>query len=201
METFEPAVIRPSLHTYLLSQRIHQDGFRVALCGEGADELFAGYSPLEHAFVQPNGFGRNMQAQCLGMMHRANLQRVDRCSMQFQLEIREPFLDQAVVSYAAALDRSALVKRSGNAAPVGKAPLRALYDLIPSQLPICIRDREKMLFNEGADGGVEGSGWLDLFEEAVSDAISTTGSANSPRSASPAKKSCSICAVSPPGWM
>ncbi len=169
VETFEPAVIRPSLHTYLLSQRIHQDGFRVALCGEGADELFAGYSPLEHAFLQTNGLGRNMQAQCLGMMHRANLQRVDRCSMRFQLEIREPFLDQTVVSYAAALDRSALVKRSGSAAPVGKAPLRALYDLYPSQLPICIRDREKMLFNEGADGGVERSGWLDLFEEAVSD--------------------------------
>jgi asparagine synthase (glutamine-hydrolysing) len=169
VETFEPAVVRPSLHTYLLSQRIHQDGFRVALCGEGADELFAGYSPLEHAFLQADGLGRNMQAQCLGMMHRANLQRVDRCSMRFALEIREPFLDQTLVSYAAALDRSALVTRSGSAAPVGKAPLRALYDLYPSQLPICIRDREKMLFNEGADGGVERSGWLDLFEEAVSD--------------------------------
>jgi asparagine synthase (glutamine-hydrolysing) len=169
VETFEPAVIRSSLHTYLLSQRIHQDGFRVALCGEGADELFAGYSPLEHAFLQTNGLGRNMQAQCLGMMHRANLQRVDRCSMRFQLEIREPFLDQTVVSYAAALDRSALVRRFGSAAPVGKAPLRALYDLYPSQLPICIRDREKMLFNEGADGDVERSGWLGLFEEALSD--------------------------------
>ena len=104
------------------------------------------------------------------MMHRANLQRVDRCSMHFQLEIREPFLDQAVVSYAAGLDKSALVKRSGKAAPVGKAPLRALYDLYPSQLPISIRDRDKMLFNEGADGDVEGSGWLDLFEQALSDA-------------------------------
>jgi asparagine synthase (glutamine-hydrolysing) len=170
VETFEPAVIRSSLHTYLLSQRIHQDGFRVALCGEGADELFAGYSPLEHAFAQQNGLGRNLQRQCLGMMHRANLQRVDRCSMHFQLEIREPFLDQTVVSYAAALDRSDLLQRSGTSAPIGKAPLRALYDLYPAQLPISIRDREKMLFNEGADGAVEGSGWLDLFEAAISDA-------------------------------
>ena len=55
------------------------------------------------AFMQPNGAGRNMQRQCLGMMHRANLQRVDRCSMQFQLEIREPFLDQTVVGYAVSL--------------------------------------------------------------------------------------------------
>jgi asparagine synthase (glutamine-hydrolysing) len=89
--------------------------------------------------------------------------------MNFQLEIREPFLDQTLVNYAAALDRSDLVRRSGSAAPVGKAPLRALYDLYPSQLPIAIRDREKMLFNEGADGAVERSGWLDLFEQAISD--------------------------------
>lgn len=169
VETFEPAVIRPSLHTYLVSQRIHHDGFRVALCGEGADELFAGYSPLEHAFMQPNGVGRHMQKQCLSMMHRANLQRVDRCSMRFQLEIREPFLDQSVVGYAAGLRNSALVKQTGDA-PVGKAPLRALYDLYPSQLPTLIRDRQKMPFHEGAGGDVEGSGWLDLFEAALSDA-------------------------------
>lgn len=169
VEAFEPAVIRPSLHTYLVSQRIHQDGFRVALCGEGADELFAGYSPLEYAFTQPNGLGRHVQRQCLSMMHRANLQRVDRCSMQFQLEIREPFLDQSVVGYATELDKSALVKQTGDA-PVGKAPLRALYDLYPSELPTFIRDRQKILFHEGARGDVEGSGWLDLFEAALSDA-------------------------------
>ena len=169
VETFEPAVIRPSLHTYLLSQRIHQDGFRVALCGEGADELFAGYSPLETAFMQSNGAGRYVQKQCLGMMHRANLQRVDRCSMQFQLEIREPFLDQAVVGYASELGEAALMKHTGTA-PVGKAPLRALYDLYPSELPASIRDRRKMLFHEGAGGEVEESGWLGLFEAALSDA-------------------------------
>jgi asparagine synthase (glutamine-hydrolysing) len=168
VETFEPAVIRPSLFTYLLSERIHQDGFRVALCGEGADELFAGYAPLESAFMQQNGSGRDLQQQCLGMMHRANLQRVDRCSMQFQLEIREPFLDRSVVAHAIELDQSALVQRTGNG-PLGKAPLRALYDMYPSELPPFIRDRQKMLFNEGADGDVEKSGWLDLFETALSD--------------------------------
>jgi asparagine synthase (glutamine-hydrolysing) len=48
--------------------------------------------------------------------------------------------------------------------------LRALYDLYPSELPTCIRDRQKMLFHEGADGEVEETGWLDLFENALSDA-------------------------------
>ena len=74
--------------------------------------------------------------------------------MQFQLEIREPFLDQTVVAYASELEASALVQQTDDA-PIGKAPLRALYDLYPSELPACIRDRQKMLFHEGADGEVE----------------------------------------------
>jgi asparagine synthase (glutamine-hydrolysing) len=169
VEAFEPAVIRPSLHTYLLSQRIHQDGFRVALCGEGADELFAGYEPLEEAFTHAKALGRDVRNQCLAMMHRANLQRIDRCSMRFQVEIREPFLDQSVVRFAYDLDESILLNRLGNSM-VGKAPLRALYDLHPSELPREIRDREKMLFHYGAGADVEGALWFDLFETVVSNA-------------------------------
>jgi asparagine synthase (glutamine-hydrolysing) len=168
VESFEPAVIRPSLQTYLVSQRIHQDRFRVALCGEFADELLAGYPPLEYAFSETSGVGRHMQKQCLSMMHRANLQRIDRCSMQFALEIREPFLDLSVVGYASGLDESVFVNQTVEA-PVGKAQLRALYDLYPSVLPTLIRDRQKLPFHGGAGGDVEGSGWLALFEDALSD--------------------------------
>jgi asparagine synthase (glutamine-hydrolysing) len=174
VEAFEPAVVRPSLYTYLISQRIHQDGFRVALCGEGADELFAGYAPLESAFVRGEGSGRFVQEQCLSMMHRASLQRVDRCSMRFELEIREPFLDLSVVDYVSHLDESLLVtQRAGMS--FGKAPLRALYDLYPSELPTIIRDRRKMAFDEGAGTDVDGTGWADLFEEAISDAAFRDG--------------------------
>ena len=38
--------------------RMRFDGYRVALCGEGADELFCGYAPLELAFSQ-GGAGDN----------------------------------------------------------------------------------------------------------------------------------------------
>ena len=100
------------------------------------------------------------------MMHRANLQRVDRCSMRFQLEIREPFLDQSVVGYASGLDRSALLEQTGDA-PVGKAPLRALYDLYPSQLPTSFVIGEKCFFMKAQAADVERSGWLDLFEAGV----------------------------------
>jgi len=168
VEAFESAIIRPSLYAHLISQRIHEDGFRVALCGEGADELFAGYGPLEHAFAQSTALGRHVQEQCLSMMHRANLQRVDRCSMRFELEIREPFLDLAVVEHALGLDASALLKIT-DGLPSGKQPLRALYDLYPDALPATIRDRRKVHFDEGAGIASESAAWSDLFEDAVTD--------------------------------
>jgi asparagine synthase (glutamine-hydrolysing) len=168
VEAFEPAIIRPSLYAHLISKRIHEDGFRVALCGEGADELFAGYGPLEHAFSQSTALGRHVQEQCLSMMHRANLQRVDRSAMRFELEIREPFLDLAVVEHALSLDADALLKTI-DGLPSGKQPLRALYDLYPDALPALIRDRRKIHFDEGAGIASESAAWSGLFEDAVSD--------------------------------
>jgi asparagine synthase (glutamine-hydrolysing) len=167
VEAFEPAIVRPALYGYLVARKIHQDGFKVALCGEGADELFAGYGPLEHTFAQSNALGRHVQEQCLSMMHRANLQRVDRMGMRFSLEIREPFLDTDLVEYAAGLDTSTLLANV-DGLPQGKQPLRALYDLYP-ELPTVIRDRKKVHFDEGAGIGSETKGWTSLFEEAVSD--------------------------------
>ena len=166
-ESFEPSVVRDSYCTGLLSRRIHQDGFRVALCGEGADELFAGYRPLELAFAAGEAFGPALRDQCLGTMHRSNLQRLDRASMRWALEAREPFLDPEVVNHALALGAHALVSLEG----VGKAPLRAVFDLYPDALPSMIRDRAKAPLNEGAglDRSQNDSPWVRHAEAQLSD--------------------------------
>jgi len=172
-ETFEPASIRPALYTYILSERIHADGFKVALCGEGADELFAGYRPLERAFAQSDAAGRFVQQQCLETMHCINLQRIDRCAMHFQLEIREPFLDARLVQYALRMGGGDLIA-GRNGMPVGKQPLRAIYDLYPESLPAAIRDRTKLGFAEAAIDA-KADAWSTLFEEAVSDSAFEDG--------------------------
>jgi asparagine synthase (glutamine-hydrolysing) len=169
-EAFEPDVIRGGLCTYLLARRIHQDGYRVALAGEGADELFAGYIPLELAFADSDLKGSFVRHQHIGAMHRSNLQRIDRCGMRFQVEVREPFLDPTMVDYAFNLRGSALVQNIDGHAK-GKAPLRTLYDLYPQQLPISIRDRVKIPLNEGSgfDISYTNSSWRAFAEQAVSD--------------------------------
>ena len=170
METFEPNVVRSGVCSYLVARRMHEDGFRVGLCGEGADELFAGYIPLERAFLGSEDVGRSVRDQCLTGMHRSNLQRVDRCAMRFQIEMREPFLDPAVANYAMELAGSDLV-HSLRGLPRGKMPLRRLYDLYPDDLPVEIRDRTKVPFNEGAglDDSQTSSPWRTLAEALISD--------------------------------
>jgi asparagine synthase (glutamine-hydrolysing) len=170
-ESFEPNLVRGAVCSLLAAERMHDDGFRVALCGEGADELFCGYPPLEIAFAENDPQARAIRDECLGLMHRVSLQRVDRCAMYHQVEMREPYLDPAVVNYALGLEASALV-REVNGLPSGKMPLREVYDLYPEQLPTSIRDRGKVPFGEGAglDVTPQNSGWKRRFDAALSDA-------------------------------
>jgi asparagine synthase (glutamine-hydrolysing) len=181
VETFEPSVLRDSLCTSLISAQMHRDGYRVALCGEGADELFAGYVPLELAFADGETSGAFVRDQCLGSMHRTNLQRLDRTAMRQQLEAREPFLDAGVVDYALGLSAQDHV-RHVNGQAQGKAALRSLYDLYPGQLPLDIRDRCKLPLNEGAglDAAPNDSPWISFADEIVSDAALLDGKARYP---------------------
>ena len=169
-ESFEPNLVRGAVCSLLAAEHMHRDGFRVALCGEGADELFCGYAPLELAFHEADVDGRPIRDECLDLMHRVSLQRVDRCSMRHQVETREPFLDPSIVNYALGIDASALVREVGGL-PRGKAPLRDLYDLYP-ELPQSIRDRSKVPFGEGAglDVTPQESAWKQRFNAAISDA-------------------------------
>lgn len=170
-ESFEPNLVRGAVCSLMAAERMHADGFRVGLCGEGADELFCGYPPLEVAFADGDPEAGAIRDECLGLMHRVSLQRVDRSAMRHQVEMREPFLDPAVVNYALGLDASALVHEV-DGLPTGKMPLRDVYDLYPEQLPASIRDRSKVPFGEGAglDVTPQASGWKRRFDAAISDA-------------------------------
>jgi asparagine synthase (glutamine-hydrolysing) len=176
VESFEPSVIRDALCGYLLSQAASRDGFRVALCGEGADELFAGYAPLEAAYAEGAQFGDFVRAELLAGMHRSNLQRVDRCGMRFGLEVREPFLDPAVISYALGLDPSTLVSEA-SCRPVGKQPLRRLFELYPERLPREIAERTKLAMHRGSgfDASQADAPWVRHAEAALTDRDLTEG--------------------------
>lgn len=69
----------------------------VILCGEGADELGAGYPPHDKVF------GIDLEYKCLSTlrsMRAINLDRVNKCGMAHTKEFRVPFLDRSLATYA-----------------------------------------------------------------------------------------------------
>jgi len=80
-----------------LFERIHQDGIKVVLGGDGSDELFAGYHMYQQVSSKDE---RRLFLHNLMTLHRTELQRVDRSSMAYEVEVRVPFLDLAVVNLA-----------------------------------------------------------------------------------------------------
>ena len=143
-ESFEPNVVRNSLLSYLLFKRIREDGHRVALCGEGADELFLGYADFEHSTDK-----RLLREQLLGDLYQTQLLRVDRTSMAFNVETRAPFLDRDVVELARRLEPSLNQSRIYGVWQ-GKSILREAFC---NDLPWETVTRSKATFSYGAGFG------------------------------------------------
>jgi asparagine synthase (glutamine-hydrolysing) len=97
LESFDCALVRSAIPNYFLA-KLASERVKVALSGEGADELFAGYDYLRALDMAA------LDEELLSItraLHNTNLQRCDRMSMAHGLEVRVPFLDDLrVVEYA-----------------------------------------------------------------------------------------------------
>lgn len=151
-ETFEPNVVRQSVISFYVS-KLGRD-FRVILCGEGADEIFAGYPEFEQVGKKEI---TNLEIEFLRDLHRTQLQRVDRTSMRFTEEVRAPFLDTALVDYALSIPAKFKVR--------DKITKWILRKAMESELPDYICWRKKVVMSEGAGykGNGPNSGMFDEF--------------------------------------
>ncbi len=157
LESFDQDLVRSAIPTYFTA-RLAQENVKVVLSGEGADELFAGYS----YFKNYNGNEQVLQSEMrrsVSTLHNINLQRVDRLTMAHSIEARVPFLDKEAIEVG--LSIPAEYKLRGNP-PVEKWILRkAVEDLLPPE----ITWRKKEQFDEG-------SGIIDFIEQAIAENFS-----------------------------
>ena len=81
--------------TYLATKMVAEDGLKVAISGQGADELFGGYKRYLESFVNDT-LNYDIRVDISNMYH-VNLERDDACSMLNGVELRLPFLDKNLV--------------------------------------------------------------------------------------------------------
>jgi asparagine synthase (glutamine-hydrolysing) len=144
LESFDAPIVRSAVPMFFVS-RMASESVKVVLSGEGADELFAGYSYLGGLRT-----GRELRKELTGITLRlqdTNLQRTDRMSMAHGLEARVPFLDQDLLRYVFRLPAEMLLHRPD------RPEKWLLREACRGLLPASIIERKKMKFSDGAGSG------------------------------------------------
>lgn len=158
LESFDPTLVHSAVPNHLVA-RLARDHVKAVLIGEGADELFAGYTHLIDHDVA--GELHDELVQMIAGLHMGGLQRVDRVTSANGLEARIPFLDLDVVELALALPPE--WKLADDVRPAKWLLRRAFDGWVPHQ----VLWREKEQFGEGTGMNTVLS---DHFETQVTDA-------------------------------
>ncbi len=103
IETYDINTIRASIPMYLLAKYISQNtDYKVILSGEGADELFMGYSYFNFCPTEKDASEESLRL--VRNLHSFDVLRAERCFSSHGLELRVPFLDKDFIQYVMNID-------------------------------------------------------------------------------------------------
>ncbi len=153
LESFDQDLVRSAIPCYFTS-RMASDYVKVILTGEGADELFAGYTYYKDIGCEKS-LHKELRRSVMSL-HNVNLQRVDRLTMAHSIEGRVPFLDTRMIEFALRIPSEYCLYGDP---PVEKWILRRAFE---DWLPKEIIWRKKAQFDEG-------SGTADRLEKTLAE--------------------------------
>lgn len=140
-ETFDFPLVRSCIPNYIAT-RSFPSRDRIALCGEGGDEVFAGYDYMRD--IADDERLRRERRHLLRTGHMTGFQRVDRMTSSASLDGRMPIMSRPVVDLGLRMDRRAVLGRHINQSKL--ALRKAFADMLPEE----VVTRKKMRFSDGA---------------------------------------------------
>ncbi len=154
-ESYEPVLVRNAVSYYFVCKEVRNQGYKWLLNGEGADELFGGYSFFKE--VEKKDRDKLIRKSLLDI-HKTYLHMADRASMFTTIEARVPFMDKDLIEYSMKLPSEHRIK--GN---IEKWCLRKMFE---NELPDFIIKRSKTGMNEGSGIGKNNPG-ESIYHDAV----------------------------------
>jgi asparagine synthase (glutamine-hydrolysing) len=161
--------VEVALPVYCAVKLAHEDGIKVMLTGQGADELFGGYSWYAKV-VEKEGYKmlRRRMIEDLLLLYKETLEREDKITMAHSIELREPFLDPEVIKVALATSLRLNVR--GGDDSFGKHVHRKLAETLGIPRDIAYRIKEAAQHGSGMHGMLDAIARKHGFEDsAVSD--------------------------------
>ena len=157
IETYDIISVRSGVPMYLLSKAIADQGIKVILSGEGADEVFGG-----HLYFRNAPSAEEFQDETIERVQKlftADLLRADKTTMAHGLEARIPFLDKDFLDVAIRIKTEEKQPKTYDG--IEKYILRKAFDTTENPyLPAEVLWRQKEQFSDGV-----GYNWIDELIE------------------------------------
>ncbi|HWS20097.1 MAG TPA: asparagine synthase (glutamine-hydrolyzing) [Nitrososphaera sp.] len=158
--------VEVALPVYCAVKLAHKDGIKVMLTGQGADELFGGYSWYAKV-VEKEGYKmlRRHMTEDLLLLYKETLEREDKITMAHSIELREPFLDPEVIKMALATSLRLNVR--GGSDSFGKHVHRKLAETLGIPRDIAYRIKEAAQHGSGMHGMLDAIARKHGFEDST----------------------------------
>ena len=149
----------------------HEQGIRVMLTGQGADELFGGYSwyskiVKKHGYEKIQGY----LIEDLKLLYKETLEREDKITMSQSIELREPFLDTNLIDTVLRIDPRLNIQNDGkNYDNLGKRVHRKLAEKIGIPKEIAYRIKEAAQHGSGVHNTLNTLARKNGFTESLVD--------------------------------